>query len=68
MEIFGINLKRKQLIQKFKEKKKMLEVMIKSKDYTQEEMIACQNEGHRLMVELNSHMANTESNIINVHN
>lgn len=69
MEVFGINLKKKQLVAKFKERKRMLEKMIKgSKDYTPEEIIACQNEGHAVMVEIIGHMAHTDSNIVNEHN
>lgn len=68
MELFGINLKKKQLVAKFKEKKRMLEKMIKGNDYTNEEIIECQNQGHAIMVEIIGHMARTESNIVNEHN
>ena len=45
-----------------------LELLIRNKDATQEDLVCCQNEGHEVMIELMGHMAKTESNIVNDHN
>lgn len=68
MELFGINLQRKVLYEKYLAKHKQAGEMTRQPNVTAEELLAAQEEAHRLMLELIRAPTQKEGCIVNEHN
>lgn len=68
MELFGINLQRKVLFEKYLAKHKLAGEMTRQPNVSAEELISAQEEAHRLMLELIRAPTQKEGCIVNEHN